>query len=228
MVLILVLVTIAAFLIIELAIRSQREKARERAGETAPALRTALLPVALPEFRLPAGLFYHSGHTWAHLTPAGEAQIGIDDFAQGIIGRIDRIELPRPGAVLRQGEKAFTVVQGNKKIDFVSPLDGIVSSVNDDVNADTRMLKKDPYRSSWLLAAMPSNIAQNLKKLRIAGDAAAWLERELMVFLEFITLHQAAPQEVGVTMQDGGHVIEGVMEKIDGELLQLLVRKFLR
>ncbi|OGP35007.1 MAG: hypothetical protein A2X88_05185 [Deltaproteobacteria bacterium GWC2_65_14] len=224
MVLILILVTIAAFLLIELAIHLRREKARERAGETAP----ALLPVALPEFRMPGGLFYHNGHTWAHLTPAGEAQIGIDDFAQGIIGRIDRIELPRPGAVLRQGEKAFTVVQGNKKIDFVSPLDGIVSSVNDDVNADTRMLKKDPYRSSWLLAAMPSNISQNLKKLRIAGDAAAWLEKELMVFLEFITLHRATPQEVGVTMQDGGHVIEGVMEKIDGELLQLLVRKFFR
>jgi len=29
-------------------------------------------------------------------------------------------------------------------------------------------------------------------------------------------------------MQDGGHCIEGVMEKIDGELLQLLVRKFFR
>lgn len=224
MVLILILVTIAAFLLIELAIHLRREKARERAGETAP----ALLPVALPEFRMPGGLFYHNGHTWAHLTPAGEAQIGIDDFAQGIIGRIDRIELPRPGAVLRQGEKAFTVVQGNKKIDFVSPLDGIVSSVNDDVNADTRMLKKDPYRSSWLLAAMPSNISQNLKKLRIAGDAAAWLEKELMVFLEFITLHRATPAEVGITMQDGGHMIEGVMEKIDGELLQLLVRKFFR
>jgi len=224
MVLILILVTIAAFLLIELAIHLRREKARERAGETAP----ALLPVALPEFRMPGGLFYHNGHTWAHLTPAGEAQIGIDDFAQGIIGRIDRIELPRPGAVLRQGEKAFTVVQGNKKIDFVSPLDGIVSSVNDDVNADTRMLKKDPYRSSWLLAAMPSNISQNLKKLRIAGDAAAWLEKELMVFLEFITLHRATPPEVGITMQDGGHMIEGVMEKIDGELLQLLVRKFFR
>src|SRR3990170_4298270 len=176
MVLILVLATIATFLLIELAYRMWSRRAKEKAGEAVPAMRTALLPGALP----------------------------------------------------RQGEKAFTVVQGNKKIDFVSPLDGIVCSVNDDVNADTGRLKKDPYRSSWLLAAMPSNIAQNIKKLKIAGDAAAWLERELMVFLEFITLHRAMPEEVGVTMQDGGHCIEGVMEKIDGELLQLLVRKFFR
>ena len=75
---------------------------------------------------------------------------------------------------------------------------------------------------------MPTNVAQNIRKLRIAGDATAWLEREMMVFLEFITLHRATPQEVGVTMQDGGHCIEGVMESIDGELLQLLVKKFFR
>ncbi|MGB6409982.1 MAG: glycine cleavage system protein H [Candidatus Deferrimicrobiaceae bacterium] len=228
MVLALILTTIAAFLLIEFAFRMWSRRAKERAGTIAPALRTALVPAALPEFRLPGGLFYHSGHTWAHLTPSGEAEIGIDDFAQGIIGRIDRIELPRPGERLRQGEKAFTVVQGNKKIDFVSPLDGIVSAANDDMNADTGKLKKDPYRSSWLLSAMPTNVAQNIRKLRIAGDASAWLERELMVFLEFITLHRATPQEVGVTMQDGGHCIEGVTESIDGELLQLLVKKFFR
>lgn len=228
MVLALVLATIAAFLLIELAYRMWSRRVKEKAGDFAHTLQPALAPAALPAFRLPAGLFYHSGHTWTHLTPAGDAEIGIDDFAQGIIGRIDRIDLPRPGERLRQGEKAFTVVQGSKKIDFVSPIDGIVSAANDDLNADTAKLKKDPYRSSWLLSAMPTNIPQNLRKLRIAGDAASWLERELMVFLEFITLHRATPQEVGVTMQDGGHCIEGVMESIDGELLQLLVRKFFR
>ncbi len=228
MVLILVLLTIAAFLLIELGYRMWRQRAKEKAGGTASAMHPALLPVPLPEFRLPGGLFYHSGHTWAHLTPSGEAQIGLDDFAQGVIGRIDGIELPRPGTVLRQGEKAFSVVQGRKKIDFVSPVDGIVNAANDDVNADTGMIKKDPYRASWLLAVMPTNIAQNIRKLRIARDATEWLERELMVFLEFITLHRATPAEVGITMQDGGHCIEGVMEKIDGELLQLLVRKFFR
>jgi len=228
MVLILVLATIAAFLLIELAYRMWSRRVKEKAGEAVPAMRAALVPVALPEFRLPGGLFYHGGHTWAHLTPSGEAQIGLDDFAQGIIGRIDRIELPRPGTLLRQGEKAFTVVQGSKKIDFVSPVDGIVSAAHDDVNADTGRIKKDPYHSSWLLAAMPTNLTHNIKKLKIAGVAAAWLERELMVFLEFITLHRPTPAEVGITMQDGGHCIEGVMEKIDGELLQLLVRKFFR
>ena len=123
MVLFLVILTIAAFLLIELAYRMWSKRAKEKAGNLAMSSRAAFVPAALPAFRLPAGLFYHSGHTWAHLTPAGDAEIGIDDFAQGIIGKIDRIDLPRPGERLRQGEKAFTVVQGKKKIDFVSPID---------------------------------------------------------------------------------------------------------
>jgi glycine cleavage system H lipoate-binding protein len=228
MVVILVLATIAVFLLIELAYRMWRKRVKEKADEALPAMRAPLMPVALPDFRLPGGLFYHTGHTWAHLTPSGEAQIGLDDFAQGILGRIDRIELPRPGTRLRQGEKAFTVVQGSKKIDFVSPVDGIVSAAHDDVNRDTGRIRKDPYLSSWLLAAMPTNLMHDIKKLKIAGAAADWLERELTVFLEFITLHRATPAEVGITMQDGGHCIEGAMERIDGELLQLLVRKFFR
>src|SRR4030067_2915148 len=101
MVLILVLATIAAFLLIELAYRMWSGRVKEKAGEGRPAMRAALAPVGLPEFRLPGGLFYHSGRTWAHVTPSGEAQIGLDDFAQGILGRIDRSEPPRARPLLR-------------------------------------------------------------------------------------------------------------------------------
>src|SRR4030066_2013586 len=113
MVLILVLATIAAFPLLGLAYRMWSRRVKEKAGEAVPAMRAALVPVALPEFRLPGGLFYHSGHTWAHLSPSGEAQIGLDDFAQGIMGRIDRIELPRTGTTLRPGDSAYTVALGS-------------------------------------------------------------------------------------------------------------------
>src|SRR4030043_301132 len=82
MVLILVLATIAAFLLIELAYRMWSRRVKEKAGGAVPAVRAALVPVALPEFRLPGGLFYHSGHTWAHLSPSGGEQE-------------DRLRLPR-------------------------------------------------------------------------------------------------------------------------------------
>ena len=97
MVPILVLLTIAAFLLVELALVWKKRKA----DATAKAVAAATGPDAAPAYRMPEGLFYHGGHTWAHLTPAGEALVGLDDFAQGIIGTIDRIELPEPGTTVK-------------------------------------------------------------------------------------------------------------------------------
>lgn len=224
MVPILVLLTIAAFLLVELAIAWKKRKAEATESAVAPAAR----PEAIPAYRMPEGLFYHGGHTWAYLTPSGEALVGLDDFAQGVIGTIDRIELPAPGTTVRQGEPVFTVIQDRKRIDFVSPLGGRVDSVNERVNSGIERLKSDPYGDGWLLSIRPGDIAHDLRRMRIARDAAAWLEREIARFTEFVTLHMAVPQEVGVTMQDGGVCVDGIVEGIDGELLHLLVRKFFR
>ncbi|MGE5663425.1 MAG: glycine cleavage system protein H [Deltaproteobacteria bacterium] len=222
MIFFLVILTFAVCMLVDYALRRRRE--RLAAAAALPAAREEAAPVDRAGYRLPGGVFVHGGHTWAFLTPAGEARVGIDDFARGVMGRIDRIELPLPGAALRQGERAFTVVQGRKRIDLVSPLDGIVASVNREPGA----LEGDPYQSGWLLAIKPANLAHNLKRLRIAADAAAWLEKETRRFAEFIALHTPRPAEVGVTMQDGGQAAAGALEKVDGELLQIAVKKFFR
>jgi glycine cleavage system H lipoate-binding protein len=223
MIFFLVVLTFAVCILVDYALRRRSE--RLAAATAVPATRAQeAAPVERAGYRVPGGVFVHGGHTWAFLTPSGEARVGIDDFARGVMGRIDRIELPVPGAALRQGERAFTVVQGRKRIDLVSPLDGIVASVNGDPGA----LEGDPYQSGWLVAIKPANLAHNLKRLRIAADAAAWLEKETRRFAEFIALHTARPAEVGVTMQDGGQAAAGALEKVDGELLQITVRKFFR
>jgi hypothetical protein len=47
-------------------------------------------------------------------------------------------------------------------------------------------------------------------------------------FTEFLSLHRAVPVEVGVTMADGGIHADGIMESMDGEILQIAIRKYLR
>lgn len=226
MVPILVVLTIAALMIVELAIAWRRKRVRDREEAAAAIPAAGLSPH--PAYRTPEGLFYHGGHTWAHLTPFGDALVGMDDFAQAVIGRIDRIELPEAGSPVRQGETAFTVVQGSKRIEFVSPVEGDVCAVNDRANIDVARVKADPYGAGWLFAIRPSRIVQDLRMLRISTEAAAWLERESRRFAEFLTLHMAVPEEVGVTMRDGGRCVDGVIEWIDGELLERLVRRFFR
>jgi len=224
MVVLLVVLTVLCCIGVDLALR-RREKAAADARTVGEA--AVLLP-SLATQELPGGLFVHSGHTWAKLDPSGAVQVGLDGFAQGVLGRVDRFELPPDGATLRQGEPAFAVLQSGKRIEFVSPVDGVVCAVNERINADPAEARKEPYGKGWAFMLRPSSLSRDLKKLRIGAEATAWLEREARSFAEFLSLHRAVPVEVGATLQDGGFHVEGIMETMDGEILQIAIRKYFR
>ena len=225
MVIILLVLTVLGCIAAELYLR-QREK-----RQVAESLALRDEPGVLPFWAahdLPARLFLHSGHTWARLESSGDVQVGLDGFAQGILGKVDRFELPAKGAQIRQGEPAFAAVQSGKRIEFVSPVDGVVREVNHQINADLQGAKREPYEKGWAFEIRPYNLTGNLKKLRIGREASGWLEKEVRNFAEFLNLHRAIPQEIGVTMPDGGVHTEGILETMNGEVLQLVVRKFFR
>lgn len=224
MVVLLFLLTVLGCVAVDLALRRRKQAAEEARLVRAPG---ALFPSRAAQ-ELPGGLFVHSGHTWAKLDSSGAMQVGLDGFAQGILGRVDRFELPADGATLRQGEPAFAALQSGKRIEFVSPVDGVVCAVNERINADPAAARKEPYEKGWAFAVRPSNLSRNLKKLRIGAEASAWLEKEARSFTEFLTLYRPAPAEVGVTLPDGGVHAEGVMETMDGEILQIAIRKYFR
>jgi glycine cleavage system H lipoate-binding protein len=223
MVVLLVLLTVLGCIVVNMALRRKAKMADSRAVRE-PA---ALFPSQTAQ-ELPGGLFVHGGHTWAKLDSTGAVQVGLDGFAQGILGRVDRFDLPLNGVTLRQGEPAFAALQGGKRIEFVSPVDGVVCAVNERINVDPAAARKEPYEKGWAFMIRPSNLSQNLKKLRIGADAAAWLEREARSFTEFLSLHRAVPLEVGATLPDGGIHAEGIMESMDGEILQIAIRKYFR
>ena len=224
MVVLLVLLTVLACIGANLTLRRREKAAAEARAVREPAV---LFPSQAAQ-ELPGGLFVHGGHTWAKLDSTGAVQVGLDGFAQGILGRVDRFDLPRDGATLRQGEPAFAALQGKKRIEFVSPVDGVVCAVNNQINVDPAAARKEPYEKGWTFMIRPSNLSQNLKKLRIGADAAAWLEREARSFTEFLSRHRAVPLEVGATLPDGGIHAEGIMETMDGEILQIAIRKYFR
>ena len=224
MVVLLFLLTVLGCVAVDLALRRRKQAAEEARRSPAPG---ALFPSRAAQ-ELPGGLFVHSGHTWGKLDSSGAMQVGLDGFARGILGRVDRFELPADGATLRQGEPAFAALQSGKRIEFVSPVDGVVCAVNERINADPAAARKEPYEKGWAFAVRPSNLSRNLKKLRIGAEASAWLEKEARSFTEFLTLYRPAPVEVGVTLPDGGGHAEGVMETMDGEILQIAIRKYFR
>ncbi len=225
MVVLLVLLTILGCIAVELALRRREER---RVARSLGSEETARFLPGLADPPLLGCVFLHSGHTWARFDPSGAVKVGLDGFAQGILGRVDRFELPEEGAVVRQGEPAFAALQAGKRIEFVSPVDGVVCAVNTPINDNRPAAKKEPYDKGWAFAILPSNLTRNMKKLRFGSEASEWLAKEVKSFSEFLVLHRAIPQEVGATLPDGGTHVEGILETMDGEILQTAIRKYFR
>ena len=74
--------------------------------------------VTTPEFLIPGGVFISKGHCWARVDEDGSVQVGIDDFAKKIIGRIDAIDLPNLGMIIKKGQPLFSVTQGPRLLSF--------------------------------------------------------------------------------------------------------------
>nr|WP_319393933.1 hypothetical protein [uncultured Desulfobacter sp.] len=57
-------------------------------------------------FKLPAGHFFHTGHTWARIEAGGIIRVGMDGFSFKVLGSPDKMELPLMGQELNHGKPA--------------------------------------------------------------------------------------------------------------------------
>ena len=183
--------------------------------------------IKVEDLALPAGLFYHQGHTWAGIDVSGKIKVGLDDFAQKILGRIDGIKLHKIGDTVSQGENIFVVEQDKRKAEFNSPVDGVISSVNEEVINNPAVVKENPYEKGWIYSIKPSNLANNIKSLSIAEEAMNWLKNEVRRFETFIAEHFVQDKMLGKTLADGGTVVTGVMEYMDDFSWYKLQEEFL-
>ena len=240
MVVILVVTTIICFILIDLAVQVVEARRGGRVGAFASkanaiavgeTMRTTRAPVRSfkeSDYRIPMGIFYHIGHTWANLLLSGFVKVGMDDFAQRSIGRFDEIELPPIGKEVKQGGKIFTVKQGSRKATFYSPVEGVVGSVNHMLLETPKVIKRDPYIDGWVCAIKPSNLGENIKNLKIAKDAALWLKEEITRFKEVMLKKSLQMVPAYETIQDGGEIVDGLLEFLGDEQWELFNSEFLK
>ncbi len=224
MVAIMVAITIVGFVVLDLVIQAVRGKRARQEQQ---------VRLDFSDFRVPVNTFFHPGHTWVSILSNGEVRVGLDDFARKVIGDIEAVEIPGRGKTLKQGEKAFTVKAGNKKLSFISPVDGEVTGINNLMLANPVQAARSAYSSGWILILKPTNLAANLKVMKIAEDAVEWLRAEIRRFREFAlgeNLHSVNDElqyEVGRTSQDGGCLTEGMLGRMDEKAVKYFEEAFL-
>lgn len=226
MVALFVILTIVAFIAVDSLVQWSEAKQRQRQLRPVEEV-PRWLTFGLEGVSVPAGVFLGPGHTWMRLDLAGTAHVGLDQFVQKAIGRIDAIELPRPGQTIRQGEPLFILRQGDRLAPVRSPVDGTVVAVNENLARHPEALAADPYVEGWIAVIKPRQLASALRRLFIAEDARAWLKQELERFKEFIASRPLETVAVGQALQDGGHPTAGVLELMDEQTWTLFTEEFL-
>jgi glycine cleavage system H protein len=181
-----------------------------------------IIPAIGGWFHLPEDkIYYHQGHSWAMPEGDGLVKVGIDDFAQKLVGRIDTIEFPRVGSQVTQGEKGWSLLAGGKSIDMLSPVDGKVIAINENLLSSPENVSKDPYGQSWLMKVEAPKISANLKNLLSGGLARKWMEgvrENLLARMDY---------NLGAVSQDGGVPVDGIARNIDRERWDAIVKEFL-
>lgn len=99
----------------------------------------------------PEGYRYTQEHEWLCPEPQGKARIGITDYAQSQLGDVVFVDLPEPGARVKQFEKMGEIETVKAVSDLLSPASGKVLERNQAVLDDPAIVNRDPYGDGWLI-----------------------------------------------------------------------------
>jgi len=186
------------------------------------ALATAVarrLTAPLEWFRLEAGRYYHQGHAWAR--PDGEktVTVGLDDFAQKLVGTPQAVTLPAVGSRVEQGEEGWRLAIGSKSVAMLSPVSGEVVEVNREVLDSPALLGKDPYEG-WLMKVRVPRMRPALRNLLSGELAAAWLQETVTA------LRQRMSGNLGMVLQDGGMPVSGFAANLSPDAWEEIAAEF--
>ena len=109
---------------------------------------------------VPDGLLFTAEHEYVKKTDdASVVRIGITDYAQGELGDVVYVELPKPGAVFGRMD-AFGTIEAVKAVsELFAPLAGTVVAVNGALEGDPALVNRDPYGAGWMITLRIENPA---------------------------------------------------------------------
>lgn len=101
---------------------------------------------------IPEDLLYTPEHEYVRSTSDGSiVEIGITDYAQGELGDIVFLELPRAGSTYAKHDVFGTIEAVKAVSELFCPLAGEVTEVNDRLDKDPALVNSDPYGAGWMI-----------------------------------------------------------------------------
>lgn len=216
MTVILVLVTLFGFVILDWFLHRG----------TLPVVAVPTEPTEVSQHDKFAGFFapdkvrYHAGHAWLHDEGGHIARTGADEFAAALAGNVSKIEVPKPGRWVRQGQKAWTLHRNGEVTEMVSPVEGEVVEVNQEVLANPALLRDDPYGRGWLMAVHVPDEESTTRNLIPTKLVRSWLRDAVE------QLYAMQPATAYATAADGGEPARDLLQGLDHLAWPEVTRRF--
>jgi len=112
---------------------------------------------------VPAHLKYTEEHEWVSVE-GKLATVGITEFAQGELGDIVFVELPKVGATVSLGQPFGSVESVKTVSELYAPVTGKVVKVNEALTDAPERINASPYEDGWMIVVEIENDGE-LEKL---------------------------------------------------------------
>lgn len=99
---------------------------------------------------IPGDLLYTKEHLWLK-EKEGIITCGITDHAQELLDEINFIELPKPGTEVESNEVLAAIESLKSVFDVLSPVNGKVSEVNEQLKEKPSLMNSLPYTDGWIV-----------------------------------------------------------------------------
>merc|ERR1711970_1589349 len=95
------------------------------------------------------GRLFNDKHEWVDVVEE-KGKIGITDYAQESLGDIVYAQIPQIGDKFSQGDECGALESVKAVSELYSPVSGVVTAVNPDVEEQPGLINKHPYDEGWL------------------------------------------------------------------------------
>lgn len=216
MVTILVILTFALFLLADFLVLKRQKKVHPAIASGEVFDKSTLI--------IPQNYSLAKNHIWLNQTDE-DVHLGIDEFLLKALGKVTLFPLKGEGETVVEGEPLMRLqTKNNSTVLLYSPISGtLMQSYKDGIK-----VVENPYEISRSIRISPSVNFAGSPAIKNPGSAQKWLKKEFSKLKDFLSFSFSPHPELGITMMDGGNILEGVVSQLDKDELLRFENEFLK
>lgn len=110
----------------------------------------------------PDNVKYTKEHEWVLENADGSVRIGITDYAQGALGDIVYIQLPKLNSSVKGGAVCGEVESTKSVSEIYAPVGGTIIRINEKLESNPELINSDPFGEGWIAEISSVEITEPL------------------------------------------------------------------